>query len=756
MADIKNKPQQFALERNTLKRPVKDNHKDKIEIEIGDAKKDDFKPQFKVMRWDNEVNFSLRAQEHPQATVETVGEKIIYKTPTYEVHQYEKPEAGEDGGFEFEWVLPAKPSTNVLEGTFRSKGLEFLYQGALSAQDILDGCVRPENVVGSYAVYHVSKAHNKVGGKEYKTGKAFHIYRPKAIDAAQNETWCDLNINQQTGVLTVTVPQQFLDTATYPVVVDPTFGYTSVGASTASWNHNYVRGSIGTISDSGTINSISVYTYRFSSGTGFFKGLLLDSGLTIAATGDPQISITQTVGWYASTFSAASISAGTYYAAGASPGDPNGIERYYDSGAGTNSIVDTSNSYTTPTNPTDASTSSDRVSIYMTYTGATTFTNLVLNPSFENNITDAWGGFGSATRTRDTTVSYSGGASLKVDSGGVNVDSGLEYAYNLTAGTYYLSAYVKTSGITGDANVVLRNRTNFAADIKLTVKAATQDWTRVTGQYTVTSTDNFDIVIGLGPYGSQSQGIAWFDAIQLTKDTGGHLSYFDGSLTDTANYDYAWTGTAHNSTSTRTGLALVETLEDNFDDNSLDATKWNNWGGVQVVEANSQVEITSSLAANYYGFEAQNRYSLVGSSFFAELVNAGNQALTSYKTILQCAKDASNTASITITGNNVVIEKLVGGSYTQLTSTAYNSSTHKYLRFRESGGTLYYEYSANGSSWSAFTSESAPFALYPIYPVMLVGTDSVEGSTTTAIWDNFNIEPTLTANPSRLLLLGIG
>lgn len=69
---------------------------------------------------------------------------------------------------------------------------------------------------------------------EYKTGKAFHIYRPKAIDANGVEQWCSLDIKD--GILTVIIPQNFLNKALYPVIVDPTFGYTSAGASSVGVN----------------------------------------------------------------------------------------------------------------------------------------------------------------------------------------------------------------------------------------------------------------------------------------------------------------------------------------------------------------------------------------------------------------------------------------------------------------------------------------------------------------------------------------
>src|SRR3990167_9471989 len=88
----------YTVVGNTLKLEVKDNPKDRIEVEIGDSKQADFKPQVKIMRWDNEINFSLRAIEDPSATVEIDKEVIKYVTPDYEVHMFDKTDAGEGGG----------------------------------------------------------------------------------------------------------------------------------------------------------------------------------------------------------------------------------------------------------------------------------------------------------------------------------------------------------------------------------------------------------------------------------------------------------------------------------------------------------------------------------------------------------------------------------------------------------------------------------------------------------------------------------
>ena len=257
----------YIRDNNTFLRFAKENPKDRIRVEIGDLEQPDFKPQFKFMRWSNEVNFSLRAEEKVGATVETEGEKIKYITPEYEVHLYDKPELSEDGGFEFEWVLKQKPATNVLIATIETKSLDFFYQPPLTQKEIDEGASRPKNVEGSYAVYHKTKGGMvDSAGKEYKVGKAFHIYRPKVTDADGTFTWGDLHIDEVKGELTVTIPQKFLDDAVYPVVVDPTFGYTSFGATNysiasggfGSGRQATRRGLVGS-PESGTLESVSFW-----------------------------------------------------------------------------------------------------------------------------------------------------------------------------------------------------------------------------------------------------------------------------------------------------------------------------------------------------------------------------------------------------------------------------------------------------------------------------------------------------------------
>jgi len=382
------------MEGTTITREVKSNPQDRIQVEIGDSKQPDFKPQFKVSRWDNEVNFSMRAEEEAGATMVEEDGKVKYKGRDIEVHQYEKPDAGEDGGFEFEWVLNKKPKSNVLRTTIQHKGLDFFYQPALTVEEIEQRMSRDENVVGSYAVYHKTKKNNTVGGNEYKTGKAFHIYRPHAIDANGVKVWCDLNITE--GELTVTVPNDFLNTASYPVVVDPTIGYTSAGSSSyslASGNANTAlrtsdrKGGEYTASENGTLDSISAYTTSSTSNSfDLYMAVNQKDSVSagqhgnIAKVTSNNVSHTTTPSWKTLSLAGESISTGvTYVISVAGNGSDLGASSFgfcrFDSS--TNQLYETaSNGASGFTNQTADTwvcspfSDSVKISIYATYTAS--------------------------------------------------------------------------------------------------------------------------------------------------------------------------------------------------------------------------------------------------------------------------------------------------------------------------------------------------------------------------------------------------
>ena len=370
------------LDTTTYKITPKDDPKDRIEVIIGDDKQLDFYPQTKLMRWDNECNFSVRLKENgkEKATVSSADDKVTWDKGNFKIEFYEAENA-----HKFVWYLKEKPATNKVEFTIQSKGLKFYYQPELTQKEIDDGCSRPENVVGSYAVYMEKPGTNWVGGKEYKAGKFGHIYRPHLYDSNGLEAWGDLHIED--GIYEVTIPQEFLDKAVFPIKSNDTFGYTTIGSSILASmlgyeNDIYWQDNAYTIpAGCSEIDSMS-YACTGNANTRNHKHILLDDTGTYGEI----IGISNPI-TYPNSFPTSSFQTGTFSSKpSVSQGDSvyfGGIDDDYTNGwgaydevAGWNVVRDTSNSYSSPSNPDQniSFTSDKKVSVYATYTPAATGT----------------------------------------------------------------------------------------------------------------------------------------------------------------------------------------------------------------------------------------------------------------------------------------------------------------------------------------------------------------------------------------------
>ena len=185
-----------GAELNTLE--DKGNHFERMLVndvtDAGVSKVELTKDQPKVIlsKWNDEVRLGVSYNK-----IDGKGKKVLLSNRIEwkdskgkeELHAYPI----DDSTYEIEVVLNEKPATNVFDFTIDgTENLDFFYQSELTAEEIAEGASQPENVVGSYAVYHKTKANHRVGSTNYATGKAFHIYRPKAIDANGVETWAQM------------------------------------------------------------------------------------------------------------------------------------------------------------------------------------------------------------------------------------------------------------------------------------------------------------------------------------------------------------------------------------------------------------------------------------------------------------------------------------------------------------------------------------------------------------------------------------
>jgi hypothetical protein len=234
--------------------------------------------------------------------------EVIHAQPAW-IQQAERPDV--DWHFrpleeltEFEYVLDGKPASNRIDFSITTKGLDFIRQEPPADTR----SHMPPYVVGSYAAYYQ-------GDRPGTTGKAFQVYRPIIIDADGRKCWGVLDIDTAAGRLCVTVPQDFLDAASYPLIVDPTFGYGAIGAT---WCNNGIYGLFATPSQSGEVTGISVH----AKGTALINAALYDSNsnttftmtnVTKLAQGTTAVTPPTDGGWVHIPFPPTPVVAGRYY-----------------------------------------------------------------------------------------------------------------------------------------------------------------------------------------------------------------------------------------------------------------------------------------------------------------------------------------------------------------------------------------------------------------------------------------------------------
>ena len=190
----------------------------------------------------------------------------------------------EEGGLEYEIVLSQKPTKNILSIPFTHSNLRAgpnqrplteeenpsLYDVLTETEAWKNGqrvIYRPWEVVGSIPLYHASKRDN-----EYMTGKMGALYPPILVDAKGIKAKGSQLLDLANGLWHLTLPQDFLNGAAYPVVVDPTFGKTTVGASNTQPIINRLYCHLYTPTEAGTLTSISLY--RTDPASGLSKTLL--------------------------------------------------------------------------------------------------------------------------------------------------------------------------------------------------------------------------------------------------------------------------------------------------------------------------------------------------------------------------------------------------------------------------------------------------------------------------------------------------
>ncbi|MGQ0504493.1 MAG: hypothetical protein ACT4TC_04175 [Myxococcaceae bacterium] len=157
----------------------------------------------------------------------------------------------------------------------------------------------------------------------------------------------------------------------------------------------------------------------------------------------------------------------------------------------------------------------------------------------------------------------------------------------------------------------------------------------------------------------------------------------------------------------------VDTLTDDFQDNSTNTTRWTvvSGTGAAAAETGGRLQLTLTGGTNYAGYKSVELYDLTGSAASVEVAGVGNQALASQETRLRLNANATQALGLIIR-QNTVIAFILNGNYTDIGTFPYSAGTVKYLRIREAGGTVYWEVSLNKTAWTFVATR--PIAMVPL------------------------------------------
>ena len=254
----------------------------------------------RVHFWGGECGVILRALPVP-------GERVELRA--------DNPYRAEHGAAGLYRILTQRPASCELLYDMDSWNLDFFHQNAIG---------RPDHIKNSYALYHKTKGGLvDSSGPDYKAGKAAHLYRAWAEDGDGWRVWVPQGFNRSRSLLRLTLPEDFRRKARLPITVDPTLGFTSIGASTDSGYNLIFAASPYTMgSPGGTMSKIQLCTW-VASPTNVGLAVYTDSGgnpsAFVTSSWSTSLSITRTTKptidseWTSNSGVTGSLSASTAY-----------------------------------------------------------------------------------------------------------------------------------------------------------------------------------------------------------------------------------------------------------------------------------------------------------------------------------------------------------------------------------------------------------------------------------------------------------
>jgi len=200
-------------------------------------------------------------------------------------------------GFEFDIVLNSRPEGGKVQFSAVSKNTSIYEQPRLTREEKKNRAYRNIAIDGSYAVYRK--------GVNSPLGKLTHIYKPIIISSDGVARTCAVELTGSNVLpngeivyyLDAILPSQGI---TYPATLDPTFGFTSTGASAQSTHNAFSGGIAATGLETGPPQFIDSYSATIYDSTNYLFGGAIynsDDNTLLESTVDQTVSVNSEVAW---------------------------------------------------------------------------------------------------------------------------------------------------------------------------------------------------------------------------------------------------------------------------------------------------------------------------------------------------------------------------------------------------------------------------------------------------------------------------
>lgn len=195
-------------------------------------------------------------------------------------------------------------------------------------------------------------------------------------------------------------------------------------------------------------------------------------------------------------------------------------------------------------------------------------------------------------------------------------------------------------------------------------------------------------------------------------------------------------------------MALISTLTDNFDDNTVNATLWpNNFGGYS--ETGGRARVTCD--ANYNAYSSALIYTLDESSILVRVFPpaAGGATTEAWAQVLILSGTAGTDLMFEVDARlgNLNMSNRVGYADATSTQITYSATDHAWLRFRETGGQTMWDTSPNGLAWTNRKTVTSPAYVTSTTLEFQMISHRNNGTNDFSEFDNVNVPPVLSTPP---------